>query len=374
MRFNFRSVFAISLSLLFLYSLAGKPIQVTAQPANVEIYLPLVYSKPYSWKQVTSGLPLDWVRDILVNPTRSHEIYIAYRDFGLYKSSDHGQSWKEVWGFNEATDPSVRQLAVSPSDPNILYATAVNRVLRSTDRGENWTNIWPVTNSGGGWAIAVDPIDSDHVFIGINADVAFNIYETEDAGQTWEAKNLSVGATEGIISLAFDPITPGKLYAGGNTDLSTNPRVTRLFVSLDEGDNWSLVEENFPATKRLTSISFNPCLQDQIFITRQGYGRDQFQQRSDDSGMSWNTLPMIDDDLTISPISPCPIYSDMVRSLDNGETWESIIGDMYSLIPDVENLRYSAWAADPWSNILWLGTRYHGVFYLEGVVPHKSGN
>jgi len=218
-------------------------------------------------------------------------------------------------------------------------------------------------------------VNSDHVFIGINADVPYNVYETEDAGKTWIEKNLSVGSTEGIISLAFDPITPDKIYAGGNTDLSTNPRVTRLFVSLDGGDNWSLVEENFPATKRLTTITFNPCVPEQIFITRQGYGTsDQFHRRSDDSGTTWVTLPLIDDDLFISPVAPCPIFSDMQRSLDNGATWKNLFADLSTLIPDPANLRYSAWAADPWSNVLWLGTRDHGVFYLDGVVPHSGGN
>jgi len=363
------------LTFIFLHTLAGHPIEVGAQPANFEIYLPSVTRSALNWKAMTNGLPDDWVRDILINPSSPHEILIAYRDSGMYKSADHGQSWNVVWGFAQAPDPSVRQLAVSKSDPNILYATAINRVLRSTNRGSTWTNIWPAANTGGGWAVAVDPVNSDHVFIGINADVPYNVYETEDAGKTWIEKNLSVGSTEGIISLAFDPITPDKIYAGGNTDLSTNPRVTRLFVSLDGGDNWSLVEENFPATKRLTTITFNPCVPEQIFITRQGYGTsDQFHRRSDDSGTTWVTLPLIDDDLFISPVAPCPIFSDMQRSLDNGATWKNLFADLSTLIPDPANLRYSAWAADPWSNVLWLGTRDHGVFYLDGVVPHSGGN
>ncbi len=161
------------LAFIFLHSLAGNPIEAVAQPASVEIYLPSVTRSALNWRAMTNGLPNDWVRDILINPTSPHEILIAYRDLGIYQSTDHGQSWSEVWGFAEATNPSVRQLAVSKSDPNILYATAINRVLRSTNRGSTWTNIWPVANTGGGWAIAVDPVDPDHVFIGINADVPY---------------------------------------------------------------------------------------------------------------------------------------------------------------------------------------------------------
>lgn len=359
--------------ILALLSLPGNTSSAVAQPEAFEIYLPSVTRPAFNWQKVTSGLPDDWVRDILVHPEGQHEIFVAYRDSGIYKSSDHGQTWKVVWGFAQAPDPSVRQLAAAPSDPSILYATAINRVLRSTNRGESWSNVWPPAYSGGGWALAVDPEDADHVFIGINADVQFNIYETENGGQTWEAKNLSVGSTEGIISLAFDPLTPGKLYAGGNTDLSQNPRITRLFISLDEGETWTLYEENFPATKRLTTINFNPCLQQQIFVTRQGYGNDQYLHRSDDNGTTWVSLPLVDDDLVVSPVPPCPIYSDMRRSLDNGLTWKSLIADFYSFIPDPENLRFSAWAADPWSDVLWLGTRYHGVFYLRDAVPHSPG-
>ena len=212
------------LVLIFLLSLADNPINVGAQPASVEIYLPYAARQALQWKKVAYALPEDWVRDIQINPSGPHEILIAYRNSGIYRSSDHGLTWNEVWGFAHVINPYVRQLAISPSDPNIVYATAINRVLRSTDRGMTWTNIWPVTYDSGGWAIVVDPADFDHVFIGINANVPYNVYETEDAGQTWEAKNLTVGPTEGVISLAFDPLIPEKMYAGGNTDLSANPR------------------------------------------------------------------------------------------------------------------------------------------------------
>ena len=363
------------LVLFFLLTLSHNPIRVEAQPASVEIYLPSITRSALHWQKMTNGLPDDWVRDILINPSSPHEILIAYRNSGIYKSSDHGQSWNEVWGFSQATGPNVRQLAVSTSNPNVLYATALNRVLRSTDRGETWADIWPVSNPGGGWAVSVDQDDPDHVFIGINATVPNNVYETEDGGLNWEAKNLSVGATEGIISLAFDPFVPGKIYAGGNTDLSDNPRITRLYVSTDSGDNWMLMENDFPATKRVMNIHFNPCNPRQVYISRQGYNTsDDFHRRSDDSGSTWVTLPLSDDDLFISPVSPCPIYSDIQRSLDNGVTWKNLSADLYLLIPDPVNLRYSAWVADPWSNVLWLGTRYHGVFYMNGVVPHSPGN
>jgi hypothetical protein len=199
--------FQFFLALFFLLTFTNNPIRVDAQPASVEIYLPSITRSPLHWNKMSNGLPDDWVRDILINPSSPHEILIAYRDSGIYRSADHGQSWSEVWGFAQASDPSVRQLAVSKSNPNILYAT-INRV-RSTNRapagGHLALRIWRWV---GGRCRSCCPDQ----FIGINADVPL----------TFTRPKMLVRPDERIYQWdhgMFRPsiITPDKIYAGGNT-------------------------------------------------------------------------------------------------------------------------------------------------------------
>ena len=334
-------------------------------------YLPMIV-RPREWVKLISNLPADWIRDIAINPSSPHEILIALRDNGIFKSSDRGRSWRAVYSFGQTSSPSARIIAFAPSDPNIVYAGVINKVIRSDDRGETWTSVWPAGIAGGGWGLAVDPVDPNHVFVGINAELHYNIYETIDGGQNWTPKNLVIGDQEGIISVAISPEILDQVFAGANTDVSTNPKITRLYRSNDGGENWTLVRNGFPNSKRITSLTFNICSPDQLFVTRQRHGQvDDYIRWTDDAGLTWNIVPLTDDDLGISPLSPCPIFTAMHRSMDNGLTWQDISMNFYTLMPDPENVRFTTWAPDPWNNILWVGTREHGLYYLGGVVPTR---
>lgn len=84
--------------------------------------------------------------------------------WGLYKSSDDGQSWKMVhngtadasqctgstaqFNNNEACSPrGVRAFEIDPHDPDTLYAGSYARgIWRSSDTGETWTQIKPSLN------------------------------------------------------------------------------------------------------------------------------------------------------------------------------------------------------------------------------------
>jgi photosystem II stability/assembly factor-like uncharacterized protein len=53
---------------------------------------------------------------------------------------------------------------------------------------------------------------------------------SEDGGKTWQSRNAGLPRPE-VVSLVFDPATPGRLYAGVSDDA--------LYVSNDAGKSWS---------------------------------------------------------------------------------------------------------------------------------------
>jgi photosystem II stability/assembly factor-like uncharacterized protein len=109
-----------------------------------------------TWKQLTGGLPKDIVQvNIAVAPSDPKRIYISIATtekgeygsgagLGIYRSDDGGENW------SRATDdarPSMRigggdlaVLRVDPKNPDIVYSASIV-TFRSTDGGKSWTGI-----------------------------------------------------------------------------------------------------------------------------------------------------------------------------------------------------------------------------------------
>ncbi len=101
-----------------------------------------------TWKFVNNGISNYGVYSIAVSKSNPKVIYIMTTD-GMCKSTDGAASWKKL----EETDKkkldissnrpgSVRPIAIDPKDPNIVYAGSKNGVIvKSTDGGETWKKL-----------------------------------------------------------------------------------------------------------------------------------------------------------------------------------------------------------------------------------------
>jgi photosystem II stability/assembly factor-like uncharacterized protein len=186
---------------------------------------------------------------------------------GIYKSSDQGNSWKRLQTGLPKGDMGKIGLAVTPADPNLVYATieaddAEKGFYRSSDKGESWekqnsyisggtgphyyqeieaspTNpdlvyqmdvFLHVTRDGGktidylgtgrekhsdNHALWIDPADGSHLLAGTDA----GLYETFDEGTTWRHfPNLPISQ---FYKLALDNTQPFYNIVGGAQDLGT---------------------------------------------------------------------------------------------------------------------------------------------------------
>ena len=98
----------------------------------------------------------------MVDPRDSKVVYVAAEgplwgpggDRGLYKTTDGGKTWKAVLTISENT--GVVDVAIDPSNPDILYASAYQRrrhvftlidggpesaIYKSTDAGATWNKL-----------------------------------------------------------------------------------------------------------------------------------------------------------------------------------------------------------------------------------------
>ncbi|HUP23773.1 MAG TPA: glycosyl hydrolase [Thermoanaerobaculia bacterium] len=123
-------------------------------------------------------------------------------DRGVYKSTDGGATWKQVLSID--ADTGVASLELDPRDPDVLYAAAFQRrrtvwsylaggpgsgIHKSTDGAATWrklTNGLPKKDMGK-IGLAVSPIDPDVVYATIEAHPdEQGFYRSADRGESWE--------------------------------------------------------------------------------------------------------------------------------------------------------------------------------------------
>ncbi len=152
---------------------------------------------------------------------------------GIYKTSDAGASWRRIEKGLPQGDMGKIGLAVSPVDPDVVYATieadAEERgFYRSLDRGESWEKRNGYISGGTGphyyQEIVASPHDVDRVY---QMDVFLHI--TEDGGATFDYLGDGRQKHSDNHALWIDPDNAEHLVAG--TDAS-------LYESFDNGAKW----------------------------------------------------------------------------------------------------------------------------------------
>ena len=144
----------------------------------------------------------------------------AKEGVGLTGSEDNGESWRNSDdGF--VRDVHVSKLVIDPNNNNIFYATTQGEteytdkvgdgagVFKSTDRGNNWTQINNGLNSLETNVLAVDPNDSDVLYLGTDDD---GIYKSINGGENW--KKLIPTASFGVGDIIVDPQNSNNVYMG----------------------------------------------------------------------------------------------------------------------------------------------------------------
>jgi photosystem II stability/assembly factor-like uncharacterized protein len=323
--------------------------------AHAQTYSPRLFSQ-MSWRPIG---PLRGGRGRAVAgvPSEPNTFYIGNDDGGVWKSTDYGNSWDPI--FDQEPTSSIGAIAVSVSDPNVVYVGTGEGIIRpdqatgmgmykSTDAGKTWDFIGLRATQDIGM-IAVDPHDSNRVFVAALGHVygpnrERGIFRSLDGGKSWK-QVLYINEYTSGDDIEMDPRNPDVLYATmwqqqqapwengqfGGTDGG-------IFKSTDGGNTWNKLTGGLPAVEQalLRIAPSNPNILYASVSSGEGAPRGAVDiYRSDDAGASWHTvtkdprpaervgggdLPL----LAIDPRNPDIVYSDtpvLWKSTDGGRTW-----------------------------------------------------
>jgi photosystem II stability/assembly factor-like uncharacterized protein len=130
---------------------------------------------------ITMGTIAGTVRKFLVQPGNSNIVFAASTS-GIYRSTNAGGTWTLV------SSISTEDIEFNPTDVNIMYAagtSATGHVQRSVNNGANWTALGTaqgITNSGR-TLVAVSPANPNVVYaVQANGSLFGRLYQSTDAG------------------------------------------------------------------------------------------------------------------------------------------------------------------------------------------------
>ncbi|MFL5772696.1 MAG: WD40/YVTN/BNR-like repeat-containing protein, partial [Flavisolibacter sp.] len=292
-------------------------------------------------------------------PKQPNVFYIGVNNGGVWKTNDYGRTWMPI--FDNQPTGSIGDIAVSPSNPDVIYAgcgeglqrpdlSVGDGIYRSADGGKTWTNMGlrDAQQIGG---MAIDPQNENRLFVAAlghpyGPNTERGVYRTLDGGKTWQ-RVLYKDENTGAIQVVIDPKNSNIIYAdlwagrqGPWENGAWNGPNSGLFKSTDGGTTWRQLTNGLPTTQQgLGRIGICIAASDP---SRMYASVDAGQQggifRSDDAGEHWTRIQTDNRlwgrgsdfaELNVDPKNADIVYSANVvtwKSTDGGKSWSAFRG------------------------------------------------
>jgi hypothetical protein len=296
----------------------------------------------------------------------------------IQRSEDGGRSWNTVGndfsyasavGEHQWYDGTLRpwefarvwHLEPSGTDRDLIYAGIQDAALfRSTDGGDNWTELRGLREHGSGpqWqpgaggmclhTIVLDPRDADHMTVAISAA---GVFRTDDGGGSWRPINQGL-LSDGIPSaaaevghcvhkLAMHPDRPDTLFMQKHWD---------VMRSDDGGEQWTEISGNLPTdfgftiavhahepetvyVVPITSDSHHFPPEGRLRVYRSRTGGNEWEGLTDGLPQKDCYVDILRDAMAVDSLDECGVYfgttgGQVYYSADSGDTWTPIVRDL----------------------------------------------
>ncbi|MGC2819503.1 MAG: glycoside hydrolase [Candidatus Sulfotelmatobacter sp.] len=240
-------------------------------------------------------------------PSEPNVFYMGQVNGGVWKSNDYGRTWNPV--FDHESTQSIGAIAVSASDPNIIYVASGeglhrpdlsvgNGIYKSTDAGKTWTHLG-LRDGEQIPALAVDPRNPNRVFAAVlghpyGPNEERGLFRSTDGGQSWQ-KVIYRDENTGASDVEIDPSNPDVIYTSmwevregpwedGNEFNGTGGG---LFKSTDGGNTWRQLNNGLPKDLSQIYVAIAPSDSHRLYATIGVASGALAFYRSDDAGETW---------------------------------------------------------------------------------------
>ncbi len=308
-------------------NLSGKTVNPTSNWTSIG---------PFTINSLGGALTgLGRVNAVAVDPNNPDTWYLGAPAGGIWKSTDAGSSWVSL--FDNFLQIGVSGIAIDPNDSNIIYITTGDDdaadsfsvgVFKSTDGGLNWNPTGLVADEGDVGLlmneITIDPTNSNIVWVGTND----GLQKSTDAGVTW-----TVMRNGNITDFRLKPGDSQTVYAVDRDS---------FFVTRNGGASFEEITDNLPEDSGRLAIAVTDDNPEVVYVVSANTGQNNFAYqglfKSTDSGATFvetaNTFDIFESNqawfdlaIEVNPADENEVYIGVLniwKSTDGGDSFNQL--------------------------------------------------
>jgi len=266
------------------------------------------------------------------HPDNSNIIFLGGDVNGMLKSEDKGNNWRFI--NNGISNYGVYSIAVSKSNPDIIYIATEGGINKSVNGGENWVFLektgkknlnLTINRPFSVRAIAINPKNPEIVLVGTGDG---RICTSADGGETWlvtytsdSFKDLKNNGLSTISSVSISPLQESLIFASSRKD--------GILRSIDSGKTWEKLI-NSPAMY----VAPSPHDTNVVYASFDKEGL----MLSNDKGNTWSQIKIeslgdaVIREIVLDPLNPMIINciagkswsGFFLKTTDGGNTWHKV--------------------------------------------------
>ena len=331
----------------------------TWSDGTITAVTPIWYVDPTTYAGINSStgvlttlaIPSDQTITVAASFTAGGVTKIAYKNATIVDVPLSTALWTSIGP--EGGAAYTLALAVDPTNSQTIYVGTLSGVFKSTNGGASWGAINSGLTGTSVYSLVIDPTSSQTVYAGTGGG---GVFKTTNGGASWNAVTSGLTSSMGVFSLAIDPTNSETVYAGTYG--------SGVFKTTNGGASWSSANSGLTITNTAYSLAIDPTNGQTIYAGTNGSGVF----KSTNGGATWSavnsglTITNIAYSLAIDPTNSQTIYaggtsgsSGVFKSTNGGASWIAVNSGLTSM--SVTKL-----AIATSSQTIYAGTSGGGVF------------